>query len=111
MLQREAASGATRRLAPWCGCALMMLRHLRALKVRSCGTCWQPDWGGLLLFLNEKHDVTEGYLPRFNVMTIFDIRWLHTVTQVSTFAGGGRYSVTGWFQDDPTRRAGTTNAG
>ncbi len=62
---------------------------------------WQPDWGGLLLFLNKKQDITEGYLPRFNVLTIFDIKYLHTVTQVSSFAGGVRHSVTGWFRDDP----------
>jgi Rps23 Pro-64 3,4-dihydroxylase Tpa1-like proline 4-hydroxylase len=77
----------------------------RAAYVMGFTKNWQPDWGGLLLFLNEKQDVTEGYLPRFNVLTIFDIKYLHTVTQVSSFAGGGRYSVTGWFRDDPTRRS------
>lgn len=66
---------------------------------------WQPDWGGLLLFLNEWQDVTEGYLPRFNNLTMFDVKYLHTVTQVSTFAGGGRYAVTGWFRDDPAARS------
>lgn len=65
---------------------------------------WQPDWGGLLLFLNQKQDITEGYLPRFNVLTIFDIKYLHTVTQVSSFAGGVRRSITGWFRDDPIKR-------
>lgn len=73
----------------------------RAAYVLGLTRGWQPDWGGLLLFLNEKQDVTEGYLPRFNVLTIFDIKYLHTVTQVSSFAGGGRFSVTGWFRDDP----------
>lgn len=65
---------------------------------------WQPDWGGLLLFLKENQDISAGYLPRFNVLTMFDVRFLHTVTQVSSFAGGGRFSLTGWFRDDPTRR-------
>lgn len=76
----------------------------RAAYVMGFTKTWQPDWGGLLLFLNEKQDVTEGYLPRFNVLTVFDIKYLHTVTQVSSFAGGGRYSVTGWFRDDPAAR-------
>jgi Rps23 Pro-64 3,4-dihydroxylase Tpa1-like proline 4-hydroxylase len=39
------------------------------------------------------------------VLTIFDIKYLHTVTQVSSFAGGARISLTGWFRDDPTRRS------
>lgn len=74
----------------------------RAAYVMGFTKGWQPDWGGLLLLLNEKQDVSEGYLPRFNVLTIFDIKYLHTVTQVSTFAGGVRTSITGWFRDDPT---------
>lgn len=79
-------------------------KERRAAYVLGLTEGWQPDWGGLLLFLKDNQDVREGYLPRFNVLTIFDIRYLHTVTQVSSFAGGGRYSITGWFRDDPTRR-------
>lgn len=76
----------------------------RAAYVLGLTRGWQPDWGGLLLFLNEKQDVSEGYLPRFNALTIFDVKFLHTVTQVSSFAGAGRFSITGWFRDDPGRR-------
>lgn len=76
----------------------------RAAYVLGLTRGWQPDWGGLLLFLNEKQDVSEGYLPRFNVLTIFDVKYLHTVTQVSSFAGGVRTSLTGWFRDDPAAR-------
>jgi Rps23 Pro-64 3,4-dihydroxylase Tpa1-like proline 4-hydroxylase len=76
----------------------------RAAYVLGFSRGWQPDWGGLLLFLNERQDVTEGYLPRFNALTIFDIKYLHTVTQVSSFAGGVRRSITGWFRDDPAYR-------
>ena len=76
-------------------------RERRAAYVLGMTKDWQPDWGGLLLFLNEKQDVTEGYLPRNNVLTIFDIKYLHTVTQVSSFAGGIRRAITGWFRDDP----------
>lgn len=75
----------------------------RAAYVLGFARNWQPDWGGLLLFLNEKQDISEGYLPRFNVLTIFDIKYLHTVTQVSSFAGGVRRAITGWFRDDPLR--------
>jgi Rps23 Pro-64 3,4-dihydroxylase Tpa1-like proline 4-hydroxylase len=81
-------------------------RERRAAYVLGFTRDWQPDWGGLLLFLNEDQDVTGGYLPRFNTLTIFDIKYLHTVTQVSTFAGAWRYSITGWFRDDPVKPAG-----
>ena len=80
-------------------------KERRAAYVLGMTEGWQPDWGGLLLFLNGKQDVTEGYLPRFNVLTIFDVKYLHTVTQVSSFAGKLRTSVTGWFRDDPTQRS------
>lgn len=76
----------------------------RAAYVLGFSRNWQPDWGGLLLFLSDRQDINEGYLPRFNVLTIFDIKYLHTVTQISSFAGGIRRSITGWFRDDPTRR-------
>lgn len=66
---------------------------------------WQPDWGGLLLFLKENQDIDHGFLPRFNNLTIFDINYLHTVTQVSTFAGAPRHTITGWFRDDPPAKA------
>ncbi|MBY0562642.1 MAG: 2OG-Fe(II) oxygenase [Hyphomonadaceae bacterium] len=62
---------------------------------------WEPDWGGLLLFLDEKNNVRRGFLPRFNVLTVFDGLMLHTVTQVSGFAPAARLSVAGWFRDDP----------
>lgn len=76
----------------------------RAAYVLGFARNWQPDWGGLLLFLNDRQDITEGYLPRFNALTIFDIKYLHTVTQVSSFAGGVRRAITGWFRDDQVNR-------
>ncbi len=99
--------------ATWYGPGDFLTRHVdegddrerRAAYVYGLTRGWQPDWGGLLLFLKDNQDVSEGYLPRFNVLTVFDIKYLHTVTQVSSFAGGGRYSVTGWFRDDPVARA------
>ena len=81
-------------------------RERRAAYVIGMTKDWQPDWGGLTLFLNDKQDVTEGYLPRYNVLTMFDIKYLHTVTQISSFAGGVRRAVTGWFRDDPVPQRG-----
>ena len=75
-------------------------RERRAAYVLGFTKGWQPDWGGLLLFLKDNQDIDFGFLPRFNNLTIFDIKYLHTVTQVSSFAAAPRLTITGWFRDD-----------
>lgn len=62
---------------------------------------WEPDWGGLLMFLDENKDISRAYLPRFNTLTIFDGLRVHSVSAVSTFAAAPRLSIVGWFRDDP----------
>lgn len=60
---------------------------------------WRTDWGGHLLFLKDG-DVEKGFVPSFNTITLFKVPRDHIVTQVTNFAGGGRYSVTGWLRTD-----------
>jgi Rps23 Pro-64 3,4-dihydroxylase Tpa1-like proline 4-hydroxylase len=62
---------------------------------------WQPDWGGLLMFLDDNNDVSRALLPRFNTLTVFDGLRVHAVSPVSSFAPQGRLSIAGWFRDDP----------
>ncbi|WP_429912456.1 2OG-Fe(II) oxygenase [Glycocaulis sp.] len=62
---------------------------------------WEPDWGGLLTFFDDNLDISRAFVPRFNVLSIFDGRMMHSVSPVSPFAGTGRYQITGWFRDDP----------
>jgi SM-20-related protein len=62
---------------------------------------WEPDWGGLLMFLDEKKDISRAFLPRFNTLTIFDGLRVHSVSAVSAFAPAPRLSIVGWFRDDP----------
>lgn len=62
---------------------------------------WEPDWGGLLTFFDENLDISRAFVPRFNVLSIFDGRIMHSVSPVAPFAGTGRYQITGWFRDDP----------
>lgn len=81
-------------------------KERRAAYVLGFTKDWQPDWGGMLLFLKDNQDVDFGFLPRFNNLTIFDIKYLHTVTQVSSFARLPRLTITGWFRDDPPAGAG-----
>lgn len=60
---------------------------------------WRTDWGGHLLFLDDG-DVKRGFIPSFNSLTLFKVPTQHIVTQVTNFAGAGRYSVTGWLRKD-----------
>lgn len=62
---------------------------------------WEPDWGGLLMLLDGNRDIERAFLPRFNVLSIFDGRRIHSVSAVSPFAGDGRFQITGWYRDDP----------
>ena len=62
---------------------------------------WQPDWGGLLMLVDDDLDIARALLPRFNVLSVFDGCMLHSVSAVAPFAGAGRYQITGWFRDDP----------
>ena len=63
---------------------------------------WQTDWGGLLQLINQQTtDVLSGWVPRFNMLSIFDGTQVHAVSPVSNFAGDGRYSIVGWLRNDP----------
>jgi Rps23 Pro-64 3,4-dihydroxylase Tpa1-like proline 4-hydroxylase len=57
---------------------------------------WKTDWGGHLAFFDERGDVEQAFLPRFNTLNVFLVPQAHAVQQVSTFAMGRRLSLTGW---------------
>ncbi len=73
----------------------------RAAYVLSFCKDWRADWGGELLFLDEKDNVEVGFTPNFNSLTMFRVPRTHIVTQVASFAGGPRLSIVGWLRDDP----------
>ena len=62
---------------------------------------WRPDWGGQLLFHDDRGDVCRGLSPRFNVLTLFKVPLLHSVAPVAPYAAAPRYMITGWLRDDP----------
>lgn len=62
---------------------------------------WSTDWGGLLAFPDRFGHVAEAFAPSFNALNLFRVPALHAVTQVSSFAAAGRYSVTGWLRQRP----------
>ncbi|MBX3481292.1 MAG: 2OG-Fe(II) oxygenase [Caulobacter sp.] len=57
---------------------------------------WRADWGGVLNFLDDDGHVAEGYAPVFNALNLFAIPSAHAVSQVASYAGANRLSVTGW---------------
>ncbi len=72
----------------------------RAAYVMGFTKDWRVDWGGQLLFL-DGDDTQRGFSPSFNTLSLFKVPRQHIVTQVTNFAGAGRYSITGWLRDDP----------
>jgi SM-20-related protein len=60
---------------------------------------WRFEWGGLLLFHGENGRVS-GLAPRFNCLNLFALPTVHSVSQVTPFTGGVRYSVTGWLRTE-----------
>jgi SM-20-related protein len=58
---------------------------------------WRSDWGGLLLFHGENGQVESGLIPGFNILTLFAVPRMHSVSVVAPFATEPRFTVTGWF--------------
>ena len=73
-------------------------KHRRAAYVLSLTPEWRADWGGLLLFHDEKGRVTNGLVPGFNVLNIFKVPVAHSVSAVAPFAPARRYTITGWLR-------------
>ncbi|WP_269516093.1 2OG-Fe(II) oxygenase [Brevundimonas subvibrioides] len=61
---------------------------------------WRTDWGGQLLFHDAAGDVSRGFRPGFNVLTLFRTPQWHSVATVAPYAGAPRFSITGWLRDD-----------
>jgi SM-20-related protein len=57
---------------------------------------WRPEWGGLLLFHDERGDVARGLVPRWNALNLFAVPVDHSVSEVARFAPAPRLSITGW---------------
>ena len=62
---------------------------------------WRPDWGGQLLFHDDRGDIERGLTPGFNVLTLFRTPRLHSVAPVAPYARSERLSIVGWLRDDP----------
>lgn len=61
---------------------------------------WRVDWGGALIFPDADGQIAQGFVPRFNALNIFAVPMDHAVTQVASFAGANRLSITGWLRSN-----------
>ena len=70
----------------------------RAAYVLNLTPQWRPDWGGLLLFYDDRGNIVRGFTPAFNVLNIFKVPQPHSVSWVTPLAEAPRYAVTGWLR-------------
>ncbi|ALL14146.1 2OG-Fe(II) oxygenase family protein [Caulobacter henricii] len=61
---------------------------------------WRPDWGGQLLFHDVEGQIERGFMPGFNVLTLFRVPRAHSVAPVAAYAATKRLSLTGWLVRD-----------
>lgn len=72
-------------------------KHRELAYVMGLTPQWRVEWGGLLLF-HEGDNRVRGLVPRFNCLNMFGLPVMHSVSQVTPFAGAVRYAVTGWMR-------------
>ena len=59
---------------------------------------WRPEWGGLLLFHDDRDRMVSGLVPSCNTLDLFSVPQRHSVSAVTPAAPHHRYAVTGWLR-------------
>lgn len=57
---------------------------------------WEPDWGGLLQFVDGERNVIQTFTPHYNSLVVFAVPQPHVVTYVAPYATRPRLAITGW---------------
>ena len=76
-------------------------KNRRAAYVLSLTPVWRLEWGGLLVMHGEGDEPSRAYMPGMNVLTLFSVGQMHSVSEVTRAAAYRRYSVTGWLRAEP----------
>lgn len=76
-------------------------KNRRAAYVLSLTPVWRLEWGGLLIMHGKGDEPARAYSPGMNVMTIFNVGQMHSVSEVTRAAAHRRYSLTGWLRAEP----------
>ena len=58
---------------------------------------WRIEWGGLLI-MHGKDGPSRAYSPAMNILTLFRVGQMHSVSEVTRAAAYRRYAVTGWLR-------------
>lgn len=66
---------------------------------------WEPDWGGLLHFVDADGNPDGAFVPRFNSLSLFKVPMKHYVGVVAPWARNPRLAITGWWHARPPARA------
>lgn len=84
-------------------------KNRKAAYVLSMTPNWKMDWGGILQFLGPDGNVEKGFVPGYNVLSLFAVPQEHSVSYVPPYVPAIRYSITGWLRerDDSDLVAGT----
>ncbi|WP_299307473.1 2OG-Fe(II) oxygenase family protein [uncultured Croceicoccus sp.] len=61
---------------------------------------WRSEWGGLLQFHRADGDIECGFSPGYNVLNLFRVPQMHSVSFVAPFAAEPRLAITGWLRHD-----------
>ena len=59
---------------------------------------WRIEWGGLLIMHGAGDRPSLAYPPAMNVLTLFGVGQMHSVSEVSRAAAYRRYAITGWLR-------------
>ena len=76
-------------------------KNRRAAYVLSLTPVWKIEWGGLLVMHGEGDEPARAYMPGMNLLTLFRVGQMHSVSEVTRAAAYRRYSVTGWLRAEP----------
>jgi Rps23 Pro-64 3,4-dihydroxylase Tpa1-like proline 4-hydroxylase len=73
-------------------------KNRRAAYVLSLTPVWRIEWGGLLLMHGEGDAPARAWMPDMNLLTIFKVGQMHSVSEVTRVSPYRRYSITGWLR-------------
>jgi Rps23 Pro-64 3,4-dihydroxylase Tpa1-like proline 4-hydroxylase len=59
---------------------------------------WRLEWGGLLIMHGGEAEPSRAYPPAMNVLTLFGVGQMHSVSEVTRAAAYRRYAITGWLR-------------
>ena len=73
-------------------------KNRRAAYVFGMTPGWKPEWGGLLLFHDDRDLTVMGQVPGFNTLDLFAVPRRHSVSIVTPAAARRRFAITGWLR-------------